>query len=72
MTGGQVQAYPGRGFPHAAADLEQTAPEGIQLQGGLAPRLQPAAQGVEQPVGGRMQEQAELVGPEAVLGPRAI
>jgi len=54
-----VEAHAGSELVHAATDLKQAEAERVKLQGRQAAR--------EQPVGGRMQEQAELVGTEAVV-----
>src|SRR5215212_1543991 len=68
VAGGQMEANPIGELPDPAADLEQPQAQGIHLSaGGISPG-EPAAQGVQQPVGGGMQEQAELVRPEAVVG----
>lgn len=64
MTGGEAEANPLPPLPDVATDFEQ--PQGVELQAFDLARDQPAAEGVEQPVGCRMQQQAELVGPEAV------
>ena len=57
----------GEQFTYPPADLEQAQPQGVELQRRVALRAEPAAQRVEQPVGGHVQEQAELVGPEAAV-----
>ena len=66
MMLGEVQPDLGEELPDPAADLEEAQPEGVELHAGHAAPDQPAAQGIEQPVGGGVQEQPELVGPEAV------
>src|SRR5215207_6195872 len=66
MTGRQAQADAIAPLGYAATDLEQTEPQRVQLHPlDLAP--EPAAQSIEQPIGGRMQQEPELVGPEAVV-----
>src|SRR5262245_37838492 len=52
----------------ASADLEEAEPEGIELEAWDTESGQPAAEGVEEPVGGGVEEESELVGPEAVAG----
>src|SRR5262249_40859906 len=49
-----------------ATDLDETETEGVELQARATALDQKSAQCVEQPVGGGMQQQAELIGPEAV------
>ena len=49
-----------------AADLDEAQAEGVELHARGSGLQQEPAQGVEQPVGGGMQQQAELVGPEAM------
>ena len=65
MVAGEVEAEAAGQLADAAIDLEQA--QGVELDlGGLTEALdQPAAEGVQQPVGGGMQQQTELVGPEA-------
>jgi hypothetical protein len=55
-----------RRLAHPAADLDETEAQGVQLEAGDAGLHEVAAQRVEQPVGGGMQQEAELIGPEAV------
>ena len=51
---------------HPAADFEQTQAQRIEPERGDACLAQPAPQQVEEPVGGGMQQETELVGLEAV------
>lgn len=44
-----------------AADLDETDPQGVQLEAGDASLHEFAAQRVEQPVGGGMKQEAELI-----------
>ncbi|MDF2758127.1 MAG: hypothetical protein K0S99_759 [Thermomicrobiales bacterium] len=67
MTGRRAQADVIGALPDAAADLEQAQLQGSQLHRGDAARAQPAAQRVKQPVGGGVQQQAKLVGPEPMV-----
>src|SRR5919204_2791977 len=67
VAAGQVEAHVQGELADTAADLEQAQPEGVELQVGVATRAEPAAQGVEQPVDGGVQDQPKLVGPEAVV-----
>src|SRR5262249_59635184 len=48
------------------ANLEHAQGEGAERQTGHAHLSEPAPEGIEQPVGGGMQQQAKLVGPEAM------
>ena len=66
MLLGEVQPNLRQELPHPAGDLEQPEPEGVELHPWYPTLDQPAAQRIQQPVGGGMQEQPELVGPEAV------
>ena len=66
MLLGEVQPNLRQELPHPAGDLEQPQPEGVELHPWYPTLDQPAAQRIQQPVGGGMQEQPELVGPEAV------
>lgn len=66
MTGREAQADVIAPLVDAPADLEQAQPQGVQLQARDVLVAQPAAHGIEQPVRGRVQQQAELVGPETV------
>ena len=65
VTARQMQPEAGGLLAHPAADLEQPQAQGSESERSGAALAQPAAEGIEQPVGGGMQ-QAELVGPEAV------
>jgi hypothetical protein len=51
---------------HPASDFEQTQAQRSEPQGRDARLAQPAPQQVEEPVGSGMQQETELVGPEAV------
>ena len=66
MMGGEGEADGCGELADASADLEQAEPQGIELQAWQAEAGEPASEGVEQPVGGGMEQQAELVGPEAM------
>jgi hypothetical protein len=66
MAGGEVQGEGGGALAEDGADLEECEAEGVELERGLSLLEQPGAEGVEQIVGGGMQEEAELVGPEAM------
>src|SRR5579859_5184488 len=67
MTAGEMQADAGEEFTHPATDLEQAQAQGVELERRIALRGEPAAQRIEQPVGGGMEQQPELVGPEAAI-----
>jgi hypothetical protein len=54
-------------FAHAAANLEQPQTEGVELQMRESASGEPATEGIEEPVDGSMQGQAEGIGPEAVV-----
>src|SRR5215212_1147992 len=54
-------------FANPAADLDEAEAEGIELQASGLGCEEPATELIEQPVGGGVQEQAEGVGPEAVV-----
>jgi hypothetical protein len=47
------------------ADFDQTHMQGVEPERGDALLPQPAPQRVEQPIGGNVEQQAKLVGPEA-------
>src|SRR5688572_10314282 len=70
VVGTEVQAQVGTvavsDFADPAADFDEAQAEGIELQPGGLGGEQPAAELVEQPVGGGVQQQAEGIGPEAV------
>jgi hypothetical protein len=66
MAAGEAHAHPAAPLDAPAADFEQGEPQGIQLHARRAGRRQPSAQGVEQSVRRRMQQQAELLGEEAM------
>src|SRR5215831_12048074 len=51
---------------HPAADLDQAEAQRVELHARAAGPYQGAAQCIEQPVGGRVQQQTKLVGPEAM------
>src|SRR5437588_9569123 len=71
MMRAEVQADIGNGvvvqLADPAADLDDPQTERIELQPGRMGGHEPAAQGVQQPEGGGVQQQAEGVGPEAVV-----
>src|SRR5919202_2399255 len=67
MAAGQVEADVGGPFTDAAPDLDQAQAEGIELHMRMATGGEPAAQRVEEPVDGCMQDEAELIGPEAMI-----
>src|SRR6186997_1393969 len=54
-------------FADPAADLDDAEPEGVELEASGLGGEEPASELVEQPVGGGVQEEAEGVGPEAVI-----
>jgi hypothetical protein len=70
MTAGQVEvegecpSVPAGADP--AANLDEAQAQRVEVQPGGACRQQRPSQGIEQPVGRRMEEQAKLLGPEAV------
>ncbi len=66
MTGGQPEANAVAPFPHPAADLDQPQAHVFQRHPGDPGGTGPATDGVEQPVGGGVQQQPKLVGPETV------
>ena len=67
MAGGEVEADAVGQFADAAGDLEEAEAEGVELVVSRLGPGKPAAQGVEEPIGRQMQEQAEVVGPEAMV-----
>src|SRR4051812_33533254 len=68
VAAGEVQAHVGEQLPHPPADLEQAQPEGVELEARGPGGGQPAAERVQEPAGGGVEEHAELVGDEAVVG----
>src|SRR5215208_3431522 len=58
----QVEADAVRALPDPAADLDQAQAQRVQLEARHAHRGQPPPNRAEQPVGRRVQQQAELVG----------
>ena len=66
MTTRQMQGEAVGISAHPAADLDEAEAERVQTQRGDPCLAEPAPQRVEQPVGGSMEQQAELIGPEAV------
>lgn len=62
MRAGEVQVDHAQTHAEPTTDLEEAQAQGSELEvGHLAPR-QPAAQGIEEPVGGAVQQQADLIG----------
>lgn len=57
----------GSQLPHATADLEQPQPQRLQGQPRTTGRDQPTSQRMQR-VGGGMEEQADLVGEDAMTG----
>ena len=55
------------GLADPAADLDEAEAEGVELEACGLGCEEPAAELVEQPVGGGVQQQAEGVGPEAMV-----
>ena len=54
-------------FAYPAADLDDAEAEGVELEGGNLGLEQPASELIEEPVGGRVEQKAESVGPEAMI-----
>src|ERR687884_309605 len=67
VAAGQMEARSCSELADAATDLEQAQTQGVELETRMATGGEPAAQRVQQPVDGGVQEEAELVGPEAVV-----
>ena len=67
MAAGEVEAHAGGQFADTTADLEQAQAQRVEVERRVALAAEPPPQGVEEPVGGGMQDEAELVGPEAVV-----
>src|SRR5205807_4158302 len=66
VAAGQVERDDLQAPTDPATDLDEPEPEGRELQvRSLQPR-QPAADGIQEPVGCRMEQEAELIGPEPV------
>jgi hypothetical protein len=68
VTGGLAEVHAGGELADAAGDFDQPQPHRLQAQGLWASGYELTAQRVEQPVGGPMQQQAHLVGEEAMAG----
>ena len=66
MGGGEVQGDVRRLLPHPATDLHQPQPQRRQFHRFLTRCHECAPQSVEQAVGRRVEQQAELVGGKAV------
>src|SRR5581483_4712857 len=66
VAGGELEADDRPELADAASDLEQAEAQGVELHTGRARRDEPATERVQQPVGRGVEEQAELVGEEAV------
>jgi hypothetical protein len=64
VTAGEVEGDGVKAVTDPTADLDQTQPKGRKLQMGDVQASQPAANGVQEPVGAGVEEQAELIGPE--------
>jgi len=67
MAAGQVQPDALDVVADPATDFEQPEAQGIQLHAGHAARAEPTSDRVEQPIGGGMKEEPELIGPEGVV-----
>lgn len=75
MTAGEVQGDGVKALPDPAPNFEQPEPKGRKLQMGhpqcvpasppTMEACEPAPDGVQEPVGAGVEEQAELIGPEA-------
>jgi hypothetical protein len=61
---GEVEGDHLQALSDLATDLDQPQAKGAELEVRHAEPSQPAAKCVEEPVGGTVQEQPELVGPE--------
>lgn len=66
MTAGQVERYAAGPLAHPAADLDQAQTQGAQMEACSTGLAEPALEGIEQPVGCGMQQQAKLISPEAM------
>jgi hypothetical protein len=66
MTAGEVEVDALEGLPHPPADLDESQPQRPELQMGLVASCEPPTDGVEEPVGGRVEREPELVGPEGM------
>lgn len=64
MTGSEAEADACGKLEDPAADLEDHEAQGFDPHRGNLGALEPGADRIEQPVGGRGEEQAELVRPE--------
>jgi hypothetical protein len=67
VAGGEVEADAGRELADAAGDLDQAQAQGVELNVGGRGAGEPAAEGVQEPEGGGVQDDAEGVGPEAAV-----
>ena len=67
MARGEREADTGEQLTDSGADFEHTQSEGVELEGFVSGGDEPAAQGVQEPVGSRVEEQAELIGDETVI-----
>jgi hypothetical protein len=65
MTARQVDHDAADPLAHPATDLDETQTERAELESGETCLHEPAPQRIQQPVRGGMQEQPELIGPEA-------
>src|SRR5579884_2917056 len=63
MAAGQVQVDHAEALADPAAGLEQA--QGAELEVRYLALRQPAPEGIEEPIGGAVQQEADLVGPEA-------
>lgn len=66
VTTRQMQAKTLDLLADPAADLQQVQAQRVEPQRSDAHLPQLAPEGIEQPIGGGMQQRAELIGPEAV------
>jgi hypothetical protein len=64
MAAGQVQADHVKPLADPAPDLEEPQAQGAELEVRDVTPRQPAPQGIQEPVGGAVQKQAELIGPK--------
>ena len=67
MTGGEAQTKAIGQRPDAATNREPAQAQRVHLHARHLPLAQPPQQGLQQPVGGRMQQQAARVGAEAMV-----
>src|SRR5215216_988679 len=68
MAGGDAEPHAVEALADPAADLDQAQAQRREGRARDAGGAQPPAQRVEQPEGGGVEEEAELVGPEPMAG----